>query len=135
LLNQAYRYDIGEIAPRVSDYTFTYAGTSMVGNNHYAYQFKTEAHQATGFAVDSITIDGLTFLPSALHFRIAGDAAHGSGELLYAKADRYWLVRQASVSAHVPNGGIAHETIVWSRYEFPPELPPSTFNAPSTSAE
>lgn len=135
LLNQAYRYDISEIAPRPSEYTFTYAGTTLAGTNHYAYEFKTEAHQAEGFTVDSITIDGLTFLPSAIHFRIAGDSARGSGELLYGKADRYWLVREASVSAHVPNGGVAHETIVWSRYQFPPDLPASTFNARTTSAE
>ncbi len=135
ILNRTYRYDISQIAPRPDEYTFTYAGSTTLGPNHYAYEFKTEAHQATGFAVDAVTIDGLAFLPSTIHFRIAGDSAHGSGRLLYGKADRYWLVREASVSAHVPNGGIAHETIVWSRYQFPPELPPSTFNAPATSAE
>jgi len=133
LLNRHYPYDVRSLAPHPGDYTFTYVGTLLEGADHFVYLFKTEGHATDNFSVDEIGIDGISFLPATLHFRIAGESSHGSGQLSYAQFDRYWLVREATVAVHLTNGILAQERITWSKYQFPPSLPASTFNEPHGS--
>jgi hypothetical protein len=138
LLNHKYPYDIRSVAPTAAGYAFAYTGTLLEGADHFFYLFRTEPKGAEGnFVVDEVEIDGATFLPSEIHFRIATDTTHGSGRLAYARFDRYWLVREASVSVHLPKGDIANERIVWSKYQFPDSLPAETFKepAPATAEE
>jgi hypothetical protein len=129
LANRSDRYDIGAVAPTPAGYTFKYSGVVLNGEN-VAYVFGTEPRSARSFAVSEVVIDGHTFLPNVVRFKLAGYGAHGSGELVYGPADVFWLVRQAQVNAHLTSGALTHERIVWSNYQFPSALPPSTFEAP-----
>jgi hypothetical protein len=129
LANRTYRYDIGAIAPTPATYAFAYAGTVVAGDG-FGYVFRTERRAPAAFAVSEIQIDSRTFLPSIVRFKIAGYGARGSGELDYGLSDAYWVVREAQVNAHLTSGALAHERITWSNYQFPPSLPPSTFEAP-----
>ena len=138
LLNRKYPYDIRSIAPQPATYTFIYTGTLLEGSDHFLYLYKTEPKGLeSNFVVDELDIDGLTFLPAIIHFRISGGATHGSGRLTYARFEHYWLVREANVTVHLPKGSLANERIVWSKYQFPPSLPAETFREPrpATSAE
>ncbi len=128
LMNRAYPYDIRSVAPREAEYRFIYTGTILQAADHFVYMFKTEPLGLVGnFEVDEVELDGTTFLPSAVHFKIAGGETRGSGQLTYGKFDKYWLVREATVSVHMPDGQLAQEHIAWSKYQFPPSLPDSTF--------
>lgn len=133
LANRTYRYDIAATAPKPASYRFAYAGAYPHGNA-YTYVFRTASFATTPFDVTEVEIDGTHFLPSLVRFKIAGDAARGSGELAYAPNGRYWVVVNAQVSAHLANGTTAHEHIAWSDYSFPTSLPPSTFEAPHPHA-
>jgi len=126
--NRMDRYDILAVAPRLPAYAFTF-----VGLRHRAYVFKTLAHAAGPFTVTAVELDAGTYLPAVVRFRIAGNGARGSGELHYARADRYWVVRMAQITAHLTNGARAHERIAWSGYQFPSSLPPSTFVLPRST--
>jgi len=131
LLNRRYPYDVRSIAPLPSQYAFIYLGTLLQGSDRFLYLYKTEPKGAVGnFVVDEVQIDGVTFLPVTIHYRIGGGDAHGSGSVHYAKYDRYWLVHEASVAVHMPKGTLANEHIVWSKYQFPPSLPAETFKEP-----
>ncbi len=135
LLNRKYPYDIRSIAPQVATYTFIYTGTLLEGNDHFLYLYKTEPKgPESNFVVDELDIDGISFLPAIIHFRIAGATTHGSGRLAYARFDRYWLVREADVTVHLPKGALANERIVWSKYQFPASLPAETFREPRPAA-
>jgi len=123
------RYEIGRVAPRPSDYDFSYTG-AVNESDAYGYVFSTQARASTSYEITEIEIDGRSYLPRLLRFRIAGPDAHGSGELSYAQVEKYWLVVSAAVSAHVAHGEIAHETMEWSNYHFPESLPASTFDSP-----
>ncbi len=127
--NRLDRYDIGNVAPRPAEYSFAYFGT-LAKPGGAAYLFKTLRTATGAFAVSEIEIDGRTFLPSVVRFKIAGSGARGSGELRFGLSQSYWLVREAKVSAHLTKGANAHERIAWSNYQFPSSLPPSTFSAP-----
>ena len=129
LSNRTYRYDIGAVAPTPATYAFSYAGTVVAGDG-FGYVFRTERREPAAFAVSEIEIDSRTYLPSIVRFKIAGYGARGSGELIYGPSEAYWVVRQAQVNAHLTSGALAHERITWSNYQFPPSLPPSTFEAP-----
>jgi hypothetical protein len=135
LLNRGYPYDVRSIAPQPATYTFIYTGTLMQPNDRFVYLYRTEPKGLEGnFVVDEVGIDGASFLPVSMHFRIAGAGAHGSGRIEYARFDRYWLVREAEVAVHMPKGSLANERIVWSKYQFPPSLPPETFREPRPAA-
>lgn len=135
LLNRKYPYDVRSIAPQTATYTFIYTGTLLEGNDHFLYLYKTEPKGLeANFVVDELDIDGISFLPAIIHFRIAGDAAHGSGRLAYGRFERYWLVHEANVTVHLPKGALANERIVWSKYQFPPSLPAETFKEPRPAA-
>ena len=123
------RYDIGAVAPTAAGYSFKYSGVVVDGDD-VGYVFSTEPRAARSFAVSEVVIDGRTFLPNVVRFKIVGDGAHGSGELLFGQADAFWLVRQAQVNAHLTSGALTHERITWSNYQFPSALPPSTFDVP-----
>jgi hypothetical protein len=131
LLNRRYPYDVRSIAPLPAQYTFIFLGTMLQGPDRFAYLYRTEPKGAGGnFVVDGVQIDGVTFLPATIHFRIVGEVTHGSGSIHYAKYDRYWLVHEALVAVHMPKGTLANEHIVWSKYQFPPSLPAETFKEP-----
>jgi len=127
--NRVDRYDILAVAPRAAAYGFT-----LVARSRRAYVFKTVSRAPDAFTISAVEIDRATFLPSLVRFAIAGNGAHGSGELRYGSADRYWVVRQAQITAHLTNGSRAHERIAWSGYQFPASLPPSTFEVPHSVA-
>jgi hypothetical protein len=126
-------YDVAAIAPRPSAYSFLYRG-AVVNGAHVLYVFKTVPLAPSGFAVSEVDIDGTHFLPSRIYFKLAGEVARGSGVLAYGPSDRYWVVRDAQINAHLTNGTTAHEHIAWGGYSFPTELPPSTFDTPNTHA-
>jgi hypothetical protein len=126
--NRSDRYDIAAVAPRLGAYAFRYAvGQRPVGDS---YLFKTARLSPGAFAVTQVEIDGRTFLPSVVRFTIVGNGARGSGELIYAGSQTFWLVRRATVSTHLTSGKTARERITWSNYQFPTSLPPSTFAPP-----
>ena len=129
LANRTNRYDITAVAPKPAGYAFVYAGAHS-GANGPLYVFRTRPHVAGPFAVSEISVDGRSFLPAIVRFRIAGGNARGNGELRYGRADVYWVVRQAQVSVRLKGGASAHERITWSQYQFPASLPRSTFEAP-----
>jgi hypothetical protein len=131
--NRSDRYDIGAVAPRPARYSFAYSRALAYGGGD-SYVFRTVPVATGAFAVNEIEIDGRTFLPSVVRFKIAGNGARGSGELRFGPSQRYWLVRQASVNAHLPHGASAHERITWSNYLFPASLPASTFTSPHAVA-
>ena len=131
--DRTYRYDVQSVAPTEATYAFAFAGLVRTGDS-YGYAFRTEPRALGPFAVSEIVIDGRTFLPAVVRFKIAGAGARGSGVLQYGRSDVYWVIREATVSAHLTNGTTAHERIVWSDYQFHPSLPPSTFHAPRPAA-
>lgn len=123
--NAVDRYALAAVAPTPAHYLFAFAGTEKSGD-HLAYTFRTTATGATAFVIDEVTIDGASFLPTVLRFRSTAGSVHGHGTLLYAKADRYWLVREARIDARYKDTPIG-ERIVWSAYRFPSALPSATF--------
>ncbi len=124
------RYEIAAVAPQPQAYDFT-----SLGSAHGVYMFETHAREPRAFTVTAVGIDARSFLPVSVRFRIAGNGVVGSGELRYGRAERYWMIRQAQVTARLANGARAHERIAWSAYQFPVALPPATFALPSgTSA-
>jgi hypothetical protein len=127
--NRRYRYDIAAVAPKPETYDFSFSSARRVGN-HYAYSFDTKPRSAASFAVTGVTIDGASFLPSVVRFHAGGGPARASGRLHYIGSGRYWVVSDATADAQLPDGKLAHERIVWSKYRFPESLPPATFRAP-----
>jgi hypothetical protein len=133
IANRTYRYDIAAVAPTPATYRFELRRAVARGSS-FDYVFTTASLGARAFAVTEIVIDGSRFLPSIVRFKAAGGDAHASGELVYAPTGRYWIVRDARVSAHLASGAVAREHIAWSDYSFPSALPPSTFAVPSARA-
>jgi hypothetical protein len=127
------RYEIDRIAPKLSDYDFRFVG-AVNENNAYGYVFQTQSRATTPYAITEVEVDGRSFLPRTIHFRIAGDGARGSGVLNYDLVDKYWVVQSAEVSAHLSSGAIAHESLRWDDYHFPKSLPDETFEAPLPDA-
>jgi hypothetical protein len=119
------RYALAALAPTPARYTFAFAGAAKNGGAN-AYTFRTAAKSAATFTVTEVTLDGTSFLPSVLRFRSTAGKTHGHGTLLYAKTDRYWLIREARVDALLDDAP-AGERIVWSAYRFPVSLPSATF--------
>ncbi len=129
IVNRVYRYDLHAIAPTTAVYAFKYAGARLDGDD-VTYLFRTVPAASRSFAVDQMEIDGRSFLPKLVHFKISNGSARGSGQIAYARVEKYWVVMDAQVSVHLPQGSLAHEHIKWSNYQFFSSLPPSTFRLP-----
>lgn len=119
----AYRYTVARLAPKPADYTFVFLGPRQAGH-HTDYVFRLQAKGSADFALTQVTIDGITFLPSALLFR--SFAGNGRGSITFGKNGPWWVVTGATASAHV-NGGIANERLTFANWRFPASLPSSTF--------
>ncbi|MGH7327325.1 MAG: hypothetical protein ACREJX_03135 [Polyangiaceae bacterium] len=123
-------YAVTFLAPRLSEYTFTYVEAVRHGRT-VNYVFKTAAaHGTPNYEVTRVTVDGASFLPLEIVFRAKRGTTIGTGRISYEKADRFWMPTFASARAQV-NGLLETERIDWTRYQFYPSLPPSTFAAPS----
>ncbi|MEO6913897.1 MAG: hypothetical protein ABI182_07755 [Candidatus Baltobacteraceae bacterium] len=121
------RYTIQTLAPRPGLYTFLFLRAHRVANHlEYTYSALPLAPLG-GFAVTSFTIDGSSYLPSALGFRSVNGATSGAGTVAYAKAGHYWMPLLATVTARIA-GKPARERIAWSQYRFPSAMPQSTFH-------
>ena len=103
------RYDVAAIAPTPAGYKFAFK-YAFRGPGGYSFVFSTEPRAPSSFAVSEITIDGRSFLPSVVRFNLAGNGAHGFGELVYGRSDAYWLVREARVAARLGDGSRALTT-------------------------
>ena len=119
------RYTIGAIAPNPDAYAFTFVRSEKNGH-HLDYVFEATPRSGGAYIVTQATIDGETFLPRRVVFRTQSGAATGTGEITYAKVDRYWMPQTATARA-VLNGKLQTERIAWARYGFYPSLPPSTW--------
>jgi hypothetical protein len=120
------RYAIAALAPKPDAYVFRFIGPVRDGR-HNDFVFETVAREQSPFRVTDVTIDGATYLPASISFET--DAHAGTGTLAFARIDKYWMV--VSATAHATYAKLAaRERITFSRYTFPPSLPPSTFSQP-----
>jgi hypothetical protein len=126
--SRPYRYTVAALGPKPAAYTFTFAGPHRDGKHlDYVFDLTPKDNKPRAFAFTQVTIDGVTFLPSAIGF-VTG--AHGGrGSVTFGKSDRFWVARSAAAEANVP-GGVARERLAFARWRFPPALPASTFSAP-----
>ncbi len=122
-------YDIATVAPRPDTYRFTPVAARKTPGG-YAYVFRTALRRPRAFGVREIEVDSRSFLPAVVRFATTGNGARGAGELRYGRAELYWVVREAAITARLRDGKRARERIVWTRYRFPPSLPAQTFRAP-----
>jgi hypothetical protein len=123
---RADRYTVERFAPRTDAYELLFLGTAKDGRHlDYVYE-ATPLNRGTAAWIDRVTIDGINFLPRAVHFHSNGFGAEGTGEIEFAPFGKYWMPVIADAQARV-KGKIARERIVWSDYRFPQSLPSSTF--------
>lgn len=124
------RYDILKLAPRASSYQMLFTRVVRNGGHlDYEYEATPLVAQASGFVVERLTIDGLTYLPRVIAFRTESTNAHGTGKLEFTKIGKYCVPVAASVDAEV-DGKPTREHIAWGEYRFPRSLPAATFVAP-----
>ncbi len=119
------RYALSAVAPAPERYAFTFVGSTKSGD-HVLYRYRTEARTAAPFTVEEISLDGTSYLPAMLRFRSSSGGVHGHGELLFATAEKHWMIREARIDA-LSKGAPVSERIVWSAYRFPSSLPSATF--------
>lgn len=123
------RYQVGRLAPRLSQYTMLFLRTVRDGSHlDYLYEARPLIASSSGFFATSVTIDGETFLPRTIGFRTSDGTITGTGQLQYVKSGGYWVPALASIEATV-KGKPTRERITWGDYRFPPSLPESTFRA------
>jgi hypothetical protein len=123
---RADRYSVERFAPRTDAYELLFLGTAKDGRHlDYVYE-ATPLNRSSPTWIDRVAIDGVKFLPRAVHFHSSGSDAAGTGEIEFASFGRYWMPVIADAQARV-KGKIARERIVWSDYRFPESLPSSTF--------
>jgi hypothetical protein len=127
-------YDIAVVTPRPETYRFTPVAAPKTSTGVYTYVFHVAPRAPRAFAVTAIELDGRTFLPLLVKFTTSASGARGTGMLRYSGVDGYWVVREAAISAMLPNGKTARERITWSRYRFPATLPRDTFRVPRPQA-
>ncbi len=127
-------YDIAVVTPRLETYRFVPIAATKTPNGGYTYVFHLVPHAPRAFTITAIELDGRTFLPSLVKFTTSANGAHGTGMLRYSGVDGYWVIREATISAMLPNGKPARERITWSRYRFPSTLPRDTFRVPRPQA-
>ena len=122
-------YTLERFAPRTDAYELLFVGTAKDGRHlDYVYD-ATPLNRSASAWVDRLTVDGVKFLPRAVHFRSGGPALNGTGEIDFAPMGKYWMPVLATARAQI-KGKPARERIVWSEYRFPEALPASTFQAP-----
>ncbi len=127
IFRRSYHYTVAALAPKPDAYDFAYAGPHRDGKHvDYVFSVTPKGAQARAFTFTQVTVDGLTFLPSAVTF--ATSAHGGRGIVTFSKRDRWWVAHSATAVARVP-GGIAHEELTFSHWRFPKTLPRSTFEA------
>lgn len=130
----AERYTVDRFAPRSDAYELLFLGTAKDGH-HFDYVYEaTPLSHPSGAWIDRIAIDGLRFLPRAVHFHSSGLGAVGSASIEFGAFGNYWMPVVISAQARV-KGKPARERIVWSDYRFPENLPPATFQAPEPLPE
>jgi hypothetical protein len=123
------RYTVEHFAPRTDAYELLFLGTAKDGRHlDYVYE-ATPLSRSAGAWIDRVTIDGVNFLPRAVHFHSGGLDVTGSGKIEFGPFGKYWMPMIADAQARV-KGKPARERIVWSDYRFPESLPPSTFQPP-----
>ncbi len=121
------RYTVGRLAPRATTYALLFLHTiGKPSHLSYVYQATPLAPASSSFTVTRVTIDGTTFLPSAIKFHSVGANAHGTGEIMYGTIEHRWVPLSVTIDASV-DGHSARERITWSSYRFPASLPDSTF--------
>lgn len=123
-------YALERLAPRSTNYSFLFLRPVRDGS-HLDYEFEATplVTPPGGFAVKQVTIDGERFLPRKISFTSGNSAVQGSGEIVYGPSGKFWVPLEVIVDAKI-NGKPARESITWSDYRFPPDLPASTFQAP-----
>lgn len=122
------RYTVERFAPRTDAYELLFLGTAKDGR-HRDYIYEATPLSRSAAWIDRVTIDGVNFLPRAVHFHTTGLDVEGSGEVQFGSFGGYWMPVIAVAQARV-KGKPARERIVWSDYRFPQSLPPSTFQPP-----
>lgn len=123
------RYTLEALAPRVADYTFLFQEARRVGG-HLEYLYEAiPLIKGSPFLVEAMTVDGSSFLPSDLHFRVSVRGARGTGDIHFAKYGRYWMPTVVTIAATVA-AKPARERIVFTGYRFPASLPKATFRSP-----
>jgi hypothetical protein len=122
-----FRYSLSRVAPRPEAYALTFARADLTGR-HYSYTFLAVPRVPGDFTVTSVTIDGLSFLPSALTFTTTAGGVKARGMLVYAKTDSYWMIADAIVEAKL-EAGIASERLSFRNFQFPASLPAETFRS------
>ena len=120
------RYAIERLAPRMDEYSFLFVRAARNGKHlEYTYQ-AVPLIKSSSFVVESMTIDGKSYLPTLLQFRTSNGTLTGTGSIAYAAAGPYWLPIVAQASATIA-GKPARERITFSGYTFPASLPSTTF--------
>jgi hypothetical protein len=123
------RYTVARFSPRTDAYELLFVGTVKDGrHSDYVYE-ATPLNKSLGTWIDRVAIDGVKFLPRAVHFHSGGADLNGTGQLEFAPFGKYWMPVTASARARI-RGKPAREQIVWNDYRFPETLPASTFQAP-----
>jgi hypothetical protein len=121
-----YRYTVAALAPKPAQYAFQYLGPRKDAH-HIDYVFRLTPKKPGAFAFTELTVDGVTFLPSAVAF--ATRAHGGRGSVSFGKHERWWVAASATAAVRAP-GGTAREQLTFSGWRFPPSLPSSTFALP-----
>lgn len=123
------RYTLEALAPRVSDYTFLFQEARRVAG-HLEYRYTAiPLIKGSSFLIETMSVDGRSFLPSDLRFRISVRGAKGRGDIHFAKYGRYWMPTIVTIAASVGSRP-ARERIVFTGYRFPASLPKATFRSP-----
>jgi hypothetical protein len=118
------RYTLALLAPRVTDYDFVYVGPHK-DVRHIDYVFRLTPKAPRTFAVTTMTIDGVRFLPVSIGFATTSNA--GTGSIAFGSIERWWVPYAASARATVA-AEVATEHLNFYTYRFPRTLPPSTFS-------
>jgi hypothetical protein len=123
------RYTLDNLAPRLTQYAFLFQRAFRAGNA-WEYQYRAVPLGAPAeFVVESLTIDGRSFLPVSIQFHTANSVAKGKGAIGFSRSGKYWVPTSVNVEATI-SGKPARERITFAAYQFPARLPKSTFQAP-----
>jgi len=118
-------YTIALLAPKPTQYDFTYLGPHHDGH-HLDYVFDTTPKVAHAYRVTRVTIDGITFLPVEIDFKSGTD---GTGTATFGRDGKWWVPFEVTGQATV-EGLAAMERLTFYNYRFPQALPSGTFSGP-----